>query len=72
MACVAVRRTHQSLGLLDVLVAEEELPVQVGEVDGVEVNDVDFAEAGKHKVLEQLAADATSSHHEHASLRKHC
>lgn len=52
MACVAGRRTHQGLGLLDVLVAEEELPVQVGEVDGVKVDDVNFAEAGKHKVLE--------------------
>lgn len=34
------------------LVTEEELPVEVAEVDGVEVNDVDFSEASANKVLQ--------------------
>lgn len=50
------------------LIAEQKLPIEVAEVDGVEVDDVDFAEAGEHKVLEQFAADATSSHHKNACL----
>ena len=48
------------------LVAEQELAVEVAQVDGVEVDDVDFAKAGENEVLEQLAANATSSYHEHA------
>ena len=50
------------------LVSEEELPVQVAEIDRVEVDDVDFAEAGADEVLEELAADATGSNHQHLGL----
>jgi len=57
---------YQCFRLLDVLVAEQELAVEVAQVDGVEVDDVDFAKAGENEVLEQLAANATSSYHEHA------
>lgn len=53
------------------LVAEKELSVQVGEIDGVKVDNVDFAEAGQHQVLEELTANAASTNHEHASLHKH-
>jgi hypothetical protein len=60
--------SHLGLGLLDVLVAEQELAVQVAEVDGVEVHNVDVAEADEDEVLEQLAADAARAHHEHARL----
>lgn len=41
------RETNQSFGLFDVLVTEEELTVQVAEIDGVKVHDVDFAIAGE-------------------------
>jgi hypothetical protein len=51
-----------------VLVAEQELAIEVAQVDGVEVDDVDLAKAGEDKVLEELAADATSSHHQDARL----
>jgi hypothetical protein len=34
------------------LLAEEELPVEVAKVDCIEVDDVDFPEAGKNEVLE--------------------
>ena len=50
------------------LVAEEKLAVQVAQVDGVEIDDVDFTEAGESEVLEKLAANAASAHHEHARL----
>jgi hypothetical protein len=60
--------TYQRLGLLDVFVAEEELPVQVAQIDRVEVDDVDLAKTCENKILEKLTADATSSHHEHARL----
>lgn len=39
------------------LVSEEELAIQVAQVDGVQVDEVDFAEAGQQQVLEQFAAD---------------
>jgi hypothetical protein len=51
-----------------VLIAEQKLAVEVAEVDGVKVDDVDFAKPGEHDVFEQLAAYAASSHHEHARL----
>lgn len=50
------------------LVAEKKLAVEIAEVDGVEVDNVDLTKAGEHEVLEQLAADAASSYHEHARL----
>jgi hypothetical protein len=60
---------HRRLGLVHVALAEEELPVQVGHVDGVEVDDVDVGEAGEHKVLEQLAANAAGANHQHLAAR---
>ena len=61
---------YQCFGLLDMLVAEQELAVEVAEVDGIEVYNVDFAEASKNKILEKLATNSTGADHEHASLRK--
>lgn len=58
------KQTHQCFGFLDVLEAEEELAVQVGEIDGVQVDDVDVAEAGEEEVLEQLAADTAGADEE--------
>lgn len=46
------RVSYLRLGLLDVLVAEQELPVQVAEVDSVEIHDVHVAEAHEDEVLE--------------------
>lgn len=44
--------THQSLGLFDVLLAEQELTIEVAEVDGVEINDVDLAEACEDEIFQ--------------------
>lgn len=43
---------YQSFRLLYVFVPEEELSVQVREIDGVEVDDVDVTEAAEDEVLE--------------------
>lgn len=57
---------YQGFRLFYVFVPEEELPVQVREIDGVEVNDVDVEEAAKDEVLQELAANAPSSNHQDA------
>lgn len=61
--------TYQGLGFLDVLMPEQKLAVEVGEVDGVEIDDVDVAKSGEDEVLEQLAANAACTNHEDARLR---
>lgn len=59
---------HQSLRLLDMLLTKEELTVEVAEVDGVQINDVDLTEAGENKILQQLAANSSSADHQNARL----
>lgn len=49
--------------------SEKELSVQVTEVNSVEIDDVNFAEAGKDEVFQKLAADTTSANQEDARLR---
>jgi hypothetical protein len=51
-----------------VLIAEEKLPVEVAQVDGIEVEDMDLAEAGEDEILQQFAADASSSDHKYLGL----
>lgn len=41
--------------------AEEELAVEVGEVNRVEIDQVDLAKAGADEILEELAANATGA-----------
>lgn len=36
--------THQCFGLLDVFETEEKLAIQIAQVDGIEIDDVNFAE----------------------------
>ena len=50
------------------LIAEQELAVEIAEVDGVEVYNVNRAKAGENEVLEEFAADAASSNHQDACL----
>ena len=64
-------RTYQCLRLLDMLIPEKELPIEVAEVDGVEVDNVDLAKAGEDKVLEKLAPDASGAYHQDARLHPH-
>lgn len=62
--------TYQCLRFLDVLLAKEELAVQVAQVDCVKVDNVDFAETGEQEVLEKLAADPSGTHQQDAGLKK--
>lgn len=48
--------------------AEEELPIQIAEVNCVEVNDLNFSKAGKNKILEQLASDSSCADEQYARL----
>lgn len=50
--------------------AKEKLSVEVAEIDGVEIDDVNLAEAGQDEVLEQLAANAASAYQEYSGLKK--
>ena len=59
---------HQRFRLLDVLLSEEKLPIQVAEIDGVQIDDVDVAESGQDEVLEQLAADPSGADQQDACL----
>lgn len=38
---------HQGLGFLDMLITEEELAIQIAKVNCIEVDDMNFAKAGK-------------------------
>lgn len=50
------------------LVSEEKLAVEIGEVDSIKIDDVNLAEATKYQVFEELAANAASANHKHSSL----
>jgi hypothetical protein len=56
-------KAYKSLGALDVLVSEKELPIEVAKVYCIKVYDVDFAEACEDEVLEEFAAYASSADH---------
>ena len=45
------------------LLTKEELTVEVAEVDCVQINDVDLAEAGEDKILQKLAPNSSSADH---------
>ena len=51
-------------------VRRSDLPVEVGHVDGVHVDDVNVGEAAQRQVLEDLAAEAAGADHQHASLKQ--
>lgn len=45
------------------LLSEQKLPVEVREINGIKVNNVDFAEASEDEVLQQFTSYASSAHH---------
>lgn len=47
---------------------EEKLSVEIAQIDRIEVNDVDLAEAGEDKVLQQFTANASSTNHQDSGL----
>lgn len=52
----------------DIVGAEEELSVEVGDVDGVHIDDVYVAKAGEGKVFEELTAETAGADDEDAAV----
>lgn len=52
------------LTLANVVAAEEELSVQVTQLDDVQVDDFNAAEAAEHQIFKHLTSNATGPHHE--------
>lgn len=48
---------------------EEELSVEVAQIDGIEVDNVDLAEAEEDDVLEEFAAYATGADQQDSGLQ---
>ena len=61
---------HDGLGLLDVLHAEQELPVEVAQVDRIQVHQVDLAETGEDETFQEFATDASGANHQDSRLRR--
>lgn len=43
--------------------AKEKLAIEITQVNGVQVNDMNFAEASQNEILEELASNATCTDH---------
>lgn len=52
------------------LMTEEELAVEVAKVDGIEIDDMDFAEPGQDEVLEEFTTDSASAHQQDSRLEQ--
>lgn len=50
------------------LMTKEELSVKIAEVDGVEIDNVDLAEAGEDKVLQKFTANSSGADHQDPGL----
>jgi hypothetical protein len=51
------------------LVAEQELAIQITQINRVQVDNMYLAKTRQHQVFEQFAADAAGSNHKHARLQ---
>lgn len=63
------RASHQSLGLFYMRMSEQELAVEIGEINGIQIYHVDLSKASTDQVFEQFASNATSTDHEDARLQ---
>jgi hypothetical protein len=50
------------------LMTKEELAVEVAEVYGIQINDMNLSEASQDEVLQKFTSDATGSNHEDFGL----
>lgn len=48
--------------------SKQELPIEVAEIDRIEVHDVYFAKTSEHQILQQFAAYASRANHQHFCL----
>ena len=49
-------------------VTKKKLTIEIAEVDGVQIDNVDLAEAGENKVLQELATNSSGTDHQNAGL----
>lgn len=57
-------RRNERFRFLDICFSEEELSVQVGQVNGIEVDDLDVAESDEDEILEEFATDPAGADNE--------
>lgn len=58
--------THQSLGLFYMLMTKEELTIEIAEINGIQIDNMNLAEASKDEVLEKLAPNPSCTNHQHS------
>lgn len=61
---VGGRASYKGFGFFDVLFLKEKLSVEVGEIDGVKVDDFDVAKAGEDEVFEEFTTDSAGAYDE--------
>ena len=61
---------HLGLGATDIGATEQELPIEVGQVDGVHVDYVQIGEAHVGEHFEQFAAETARSHDQQTNVRQ--
>jgi hypothetical protein len=52
---------HGTLGHPNVLASEKQLPIQVGYVDGIQINDFNMSKTTETKIFEQFATNTTAA-----------
>lgn len=60
--------THDGFGFFDVFEAEEELAIEIAKIDRIEIDDVDFPEAGEQETFEQFTAYPTGTDEKNTGL----
>jgi hypothetical protein len=55
-----------------VLMSEEKLAIEVAQIDGIEIDNMDLTKTCKDEAFEKLASDSTGAHHQYTSLEKIC
>ena len=51
------------------LMAEEELAIEIAEIDRVKINDVNLTKTSEDKVFQQFTTNSTRSHHQYTRLQ---
>jgi hypothetical protein len=62
-----LRRNH-SFGFPHMLGSKEKLPIQIGDINGIQINQLDTAETNQRQVFQNLTADSTRSHHQNLTI----
>ena len=50
------------------LLSKEKLPIEIAQIDSIEINDMNLTEAGEDKVLQDFTSDSTSADQEYTRL----